>query len=369
MKNNISKKQIILTITVFISLLIFITLTVTAGMMKNSLNDQRTAQRWAGGNEKFSQISCYFADTKPIDINNIMSFRSQIEKSLREAAYPVGDSSSRIYIDAYSAAGTINIRSNNSSMETAAMGVGGDFFMFHPLKLVTGFYFSGSDLMKDSIILDEEAAWNLFGSSDIIGMTVFIGNVPHYVRGVIERERGRLKEGAGLYKGVAYVSIESLKAYGFTSGINCYEAVIPNPVSGFAYRIAAENFGYTEDEMMVIDNTERFNLEALFRVIMDFGLRSMQSDTIRFPYWENYARGIEDILAVMLIAQGVFLLIPIIILVIVGVIAYRRKTWEWKGLVIRLSKSGFDGGKKLFLNFSNFIHKKIKIKRIIIKKK
>lgn len=52
--------------------------------------------------------------------------------------------------------------------------------MFHPLKLITGSYFSGNDLMQDYCIIDQDAAWQLFGSNDVVGMTVYIGNVPPY---------------------------------------------------------------------------------------------------------------------------------------------------------------------------------------------
>ena len=36
--------------------------------------------------------------------------------------------------------------------------------LFHPLQLVSGGYFSGNDLMKDSIILDEDAGQCFIGN-------------------------------------------------------------------------------------------------------------------------------------------------------------------------------------------------------------
>ena len=42
-------------------------------------------------------------------------------------------------------------------------------------------------LMKDYCVIDEDAAWQLFGSNDVAGMTVYIGGVPHIVTGVIRR--------------------------------------------------------------------------------------------------------------------------------------------------------------------------------------
>lgn len=331
MKNwiqNLNKKQWIWFGIALVSLMGFAILMLVSHSLKTSLSDQRAAQRWSN-DDSFAQISCFFADTELIGINEIMSFRNQIEKSLGEAAYASNEGKGRSYIDAYSSYGTVNIISGQGSLDTKAVGIGGDFFLFHPLTLVNGAYFSGHDLMKDSVILDEEAAWHLFGSFDIIGMPVLIGDVPHYVRGVIKRERGRLWEAAGLNSGVAYLSEESLSAYGRTSGVHHYEAVMPNPVSGFAYRVAAEKFGYTEDKMMVLDNTARYDLEALIQIIAEAGLRSMQSYAIRFPYWENYARGMEDIIAFILVFQVVFLLMPILIIMVMIIILYRQKRWTW----------------------------------------
>ncbi|MCL2717931.1 MAG: ABC transporter permease [Lachnospiraceae bacterium] len=357
MKNilqNLTKKQIVLIGIVLLSLLIYGALTLTANTLKKSLDDQRAAQRWSNSGD-FAQVSCFFADNQTLDFNQIMTFRSQIEKNLSEAAHSANDNH-RSFIDAYSSIGTVNIRSERGRLETTAIGIGGDFFLFHPLKLVNGSYFSGHDLMKDSVILDEEAAWQLFGSSDIAGMPVTIGGVPHYVRGVISRESGRLWEAAGLNSGVAYLSAESLLAYGNTTGIQHYEFVMPNPVSGFAYRVALENFGYTEDRMMVIDNSARYGFESLIRVIAETGTRSMQSFAVRFPYWENYARGFEDILAFILVFQMIFLTVPIIITGVMLFLAYKNRTWLWKDVAVK--------GLRVSKNSFSFIHKKIMEKRI-----
>ena len=118
--------------------------------------------------------------------------------------------------------------------QSTAIGIGGDFFMFHPLKLITGAYFSGNDLMQDYCIIDQDAAWQLFGSNDVVGMTVYIGNVPHIVTGVVQRPDSRMDKAAGLNSTVVYVSYETLSAYGTNNGINHYEIVMPNPVDEFA---------------------------------------------------------------------------------------------------------------------------------------
>lgn len=326
-----SVRQIVFALITMVSLLLFVGLTLLAGRMKQWPADQRAAQRWSKAGD-YGQVSCFFAESAKIDRYQVMSFRNQIETGLKEASYENKEGSGRIYIDAYSSQGKITIESGKSKLETRAVGIGGDFFQFHPMQLVTGGYFSGNDLMQDHIVIDEYAAWQLFGSNDVIGMQVLIGKVPHFISGVITRAEGRMWEGAGLEEGVVFLSCETLETYGKTPGINSYEAVMPNPVSGFAYQLVKEKFGFDELEMEVIDNTNRYTIEPLLSTIMDFGLRSMQHYAIRYPYWENYARGYEDFLAVILILQAVFFLTAAVILTAALIKGYRHRRWTWKGV-------------------------------------
>lgn len=184
--------------------------------------------------------------------------------------------------------------------------------------------------MYDKVILDEDAAWQLFGSSDVVGMQVTIGGVPHYVAGVIHRESGRFNEAAGLGKTLVYVSWETLSEYGTTDGINTYEVLMPNPVEDFAYKKVKEKFGIDETNMWVVDNSSRFRMKALFQVIAEFGLRSMNDYAIRYPYWENVARAWEDVLALVLVLQILFLSIPAVIVTVTLILLWKRKQWTWR---------------------------------------
>ncbi|MCM1134838.1 MAG: ABC transporter permease, partial [Clostridium sp.] len=241
-----------------------------------------------------------------------------------------GENGKRLFIDAYSSLGRITVNSEKGSLEANAVGIGGDFFLFHPLQLVSGGYFSGSDLMKDSIILDEDAAWQLFGSNDIAGKSVTIGDIPHYVSGVVKRQTGRFAENAGLGETVIYVSNETLSAYGKSGGINVYEVTAPNPVKGFVYKCVKEKLGVEESNMLVVENSARYSLEALIPVILEFGGRSMQNSAVKFPYWENIARGWEDIKALILLFQFIFLLIPAVIVTVFLVIKWKNRNFTWK---------------------------------------
>ena len=46
--------------------------------------------------------------------------------------------SARLWVDAYSADGKITLVNGRNTLDANAIGIGGDFFLFHPLKLITG---------------------------------------------------------------------------------------------------------------------------------------------------------------------------------------------------------------------------------------
>lgn len=333
---NLTARQITGIAVTVLSLVLFLVLTLWSNQKVKDLSDQQAADRWdAEGNA--AQVSSYFAENVVIDEFQIMNFERQFEQQLMEILpqeETMTTDGRRLFVDAYSSMGTITVTSEKGTLENAAaVGIGGDFFFFHPLQLVSGQYFSGSDLMKDSVIVDEEAAWQLFGSNDIAGKSVMIGDVPHYIAGVIKRPEGRFAESAGLDKTVVYVSHETLTAYGDSTGICNYEIAAPNPVKNFVYTALKENLGVPEADMVVVENSSRYSVESLIPVLLDFGIRSMQNAAVKFPYWENIGRGWEDVMSLVLLLQFIFLLIPAIIVIGYLILRWKNKTWTWKDVL------------------------------------
>ena len=238
--------------------------------------------------------------------------------------------SARLWVDAYSADGKITLVNGKNTLDANAIGIGGDFFMFHPLKLITGAYFSGNDLMQDYCIIDQDAAWQLFGSNDVVGMTVYIGNVPHIVTGVVQRPDSRMDKAAGLNSTVVYVSYETLSAYGTNNGINHYEIVMPNPVDEFAYGKVKEGIGIDEKNVEIVENSRRYSLPNRIKTILAFGTRSMNGKAIIYPYWENLARGYEDIIALLTVVMLLLLLYPVVTVIWCFVHWWHHKGWTLK---------------------------------------
>jgi hypothetical protein len=339
-------KKYILWIAALLSVMVSLILFAVSNHMAHSLMAQNEASRWdSSGNS--AQISCFFSVNAYISTDTIEEFEHSLDNALKEESITIEsihdedageiNESARLWADAYSADGKITVTSDRTSITASAIGIGGDFFLFHQLQLINGAYFSGNDLMTDYCILDEDAAWQLFGSNDIAGQMVTIGGAPHIVTGVIKRPSGRLNEAAGLSDTVVYVSYDTLDNYGTNNGINSYEIVMPNPVSGFALGKVKEQFGTDEKSVEILENDTRFSLLSRLKTVAAFGTRSMNGKAIIYPYWENEARGYEDIIALMTVFMILFLLYPVVFLIIMLRRYWKHKNWTFKDIFRRLA--------------------------------
>lgn len=330
-------KKLILGITGGVSLLVFVILLAVTGYMSGSLTEQQMAKRW---NEKggVAQISCFFSTNAWVTEDTIEAFEHSIDSYLQESSITQESEnpSARLWVDAYSAEGKLTLSSDTGSVEADAMGIGGDFFLFHPQKLLYGAYFSGNDLNQDYCVIDEDTAWQLFGSNNVAGMMVYVAGEPHIVSGVIERSKGRLVEAAGLDSTRVYVSLSTLEAYGSSNGINHYEVVMPSPVKEFAFKYVKEQLGNDERESEVLENTSRFSLLNRLKLIKAFGTRSMNGKAIIYPYWENLARGYEDIIGLLTAFMLLFLLYPSVLVLVIFIRWWRHKGWTIKSVWLKI---------------------------------
>ena len=315
-------------------LLLGIILCIVIGKMSSELLTQGAAGRWSKEGDA-AQISCFFSVDSGVTGDQIESFRHGLDGALVEASI-YSDSTNpeaRLWADAYSATGKITISSESGgSITSDALGIGGDFFLFHPLRLLGGSYFSGNDINQDYVILDRNAAWKLFGSNDIAGMTVYLGGVPHIIAGVVDTEEGKLAQAGGLTGTLVFVSDSTLNAYGTSYGINHYEVVMPNPVSSYAYKYVKEHIGINETELEVVENTSRFSFINRLKLVRDFATRSMNGKAIIYPYWENIARGYENILALLTVFMLLFFVYPVVTVLVILRRKWKAKTWSAKSI-------------------------------------
>lgn len=282
---------------------------ITCFALPAKLESQRAAERWTGDSElAFEQLSCYMSETDALGIEDIYTFRQTLTTKLTEASIETPENGS-LYHDAWSATGKLTVFGEHGSGEASVIAVGGDYFFFHPLRLLSGSYISEDDVMDDRVVLDRELAWRLFGGVDLQGMTVTINGTPYVVAGVVEREQDSASTrayngGSGLY--MSYSAYNNIS----TANIECYEIVMPQPVEGFAEDILNNSFKIGGGE--IVNNSRRFTFSSIFKIVKDFGTRSMHTNSVIYPYWENAARYLSDWCALFLLLGLLFAVSPVI---------------------------------------------------------
>ena len=282
--------------------------------LSRSLEAQRAAERWQGESEqRFTQVSCYLPVDGALSEMQIQNFRGSLIEALHTAALDA-DGTDGLWRDAWSTVGSLTIRSETAKADASVIAVGGYFFDFHPLRLLSGDYLHPDDLMQDRVLLDLELAWALFGGTELQGMEVRINDRPFVVAGVVERETDRASQAAYTAGQGIYMSYEAFAAITENAGVTAYEYLAPEPVEGFAVGIAREKFPIGRGE--IVQNSGRFSYERLFKILGSMDERAMQAMGMIYPYWENAARVTENRCARLLLTVLLLALIPALSLLV-----------------------------------------------------
>lgn len=271
---------------------------VMNGLIKkgiNSLEDQNFYKRW-DEKGRFAQISYFIKSEYAYGSDNIAELEYNLEKNINTEGIET-EEGSKLFVDCYSGKSNVSISNDSKRMDVNCIAVGGDFFYFHPIKMISGNYFSGDDIMKDGIVIDEQTAWQLFGSSDVAGREVYFGDRAIYIKGVYEREDNKIYSYARGNEPEIFISFELLEEMGFYTPITTLELCIPNPVDNFAAELANKVVSIDASSCEMIENSERFTVESLWNVNKNRKYRAMQNNDVLFPYWEKVARYEEEVLA------------------------------------------------------------------------
>lgn len=326
------RKHIVLIVVNAVSLLFFITMSIVASGIKNSLPDQQAIERWTDGTQRYSQISVFMDGLSAISIDGVFTARVDIEKKLVENSLTSEKENARVWVDAFSGKHIKTaMTSELGSAEAEIIITGGDFFLFHPLELISGYYYTEDNFMQDRVLIDETTAWQLYGATDIVGKPLVMGNKYFYIAGVYRRSDNSDIEKTIGETPLMFMSYQGYEILGNTPYFNCYEACLPNPVTGLAEKIVTEAMGVKQPNSEAVDNSARYSLKKRFDLIRNFGMRSVRDNAIVYPYWENAARITEDKSALVLVFQLIGLIIPIGTTLTYIVIGYRKRktffTW------------------------------------------
>jgi hypothetical protein len=386
----------------FILLISAVIIFTCLNTVRNGIDGQEAGRTFGSGHDRYSCLSVYFSPGKAESRTDIMNVRKTILDRLKEDSYEVDYSilndripkepnTKKIWTDSFAAKGEVTISHDKNSINALAYGVSGDFFLIDHPELVSGSYFYDSDTNHDRIVIDENLAFAIFGSSDIAGKSVKIGNITAYIAGVSKvPEKKPAREAYGTknrifmpydmlcraagsgtdgnisadtavnsYSSSGSTGIKSDPAAGgsYASGnesgeaelpIIMYQALLPDPVPNYAKNIVSSAFSGsiapvpdsgsdTDDnggnggtdlngdaangsvlnfsDSFLVENTGRYKAFRLFQNIKAMRYRTMHTDNIELPYWENYARYSEEKIAAMYVIFIILLIYPVIFVI------------------------------------------------------
>ncbi len=293
-----------------------------ARQLSGKLASQYAAERWRGeSGTAYGQVSCFVPVDEKLTLSQIYEFRTNLLQRLHESGADA-DTEETLFVDAWSCSGKALATTDLGKGDANVIAVGGDFFQFHPLLLLSGSYIQGSDLMKDRVLLDEDLAWLLFGGTELQGLTLKINGVPFQVAGVIRREQDFASKKAYTAGMGLFMSYDAWSAMNEGAGITAYELVSAEPVKNYAVSFVREKFPIGGGE--IVQNTGRFSMGNLLWLVTQFGTRSMQKLGVLLPYWENAARCMEDYCALLYFLAWVLILTPGIVLLVSLIRLLRR---------------------------------------------
>ena len=317
-------------------LLLFAVLSIILGLQcrryARMLLSQQAAERWQGDSEmRFAQISCFRPVGQEVGLTELDAFRAGLDGALSEASLETTEDL-RLWTDAYSTLTTLRVQGTKTTIETDAYAVGGEFFFFHPMTLLSGSYFAESDLARDRVVLTRELAWALFGAVDVAGMEVVIDSTPYLVAGVVDPDSDPASTAARAGGLALYLPYDRIYAY-TDRAISCYELVLADPISDFAKNVVETRFPALGE---VLENSRRYELGQIWTLLSDYGQRSMNVSGVLYPTWENAARYTEDMMALFLVLTMLTALLPVGALVFLVVVVLRRLKTRGKRVANRL---------------------------------
>lgn len=295
----------------------------------NDISMQHPDKRWSGSDIQSGYVAVYLADSEALAEEDIQTYKQSYDNFLKEDSFEIPENA-RLYADAYSTQGRLEAAKEygNAGVNVNVTAIGGDFFNIHTMELLYGSYICGDDIMKDGVVLDENAAWNLYGSSNIVGKYIYINNDPYYICGVVKPASGKSAKKTYGDQSRIFMHFASYKKYNENAGITCYEVLYPDVINNYAVNCVKKAMGLDENEsereIEIVNMSRRFSLSSLWKVLSSYGTRSQKTHAIRYPYWENECRRTEDFASLVLVWNALFIIIALIVVMPACVFLFRK---------------------------------------------
>lgn len=347
--------------------------------IKSTQYTQTAAERWAGDTGKrYRQVTLFalgqtqpggapplYIDTeKSIDIATLTVIREKLNTIVESSAAEADKKSdkkkdkkdskgkeektNRLWTDAYSSEAKGSIIAvigeieSEVPVEASITGVSGNYGLFHPMEILSGSFLSEEVIDSQDIVINEQLAWNLFKSYEVTGLKVIIGSRAYIIAGVVRESASKTDLLAGSDKPRAYIYFEELANLIPSSGQNselittesaysedgetdpiteddlaimCYEAVLPDQISGIAVndlKGSVASYNDSTKNFLIMSNTGRFGLLKLADDVFPVGQSAAVKSKFVYPTWELSAQIAENLLVFWwTILVGSVLIIPL----------------------------------------------------------
>ena len=319
-------------------------ISVIGNFMAKTQSYNYTAERWSKDTD-YAQVSCFLEEDSGFDKDKIGTMKYELVTALKEAGSEAEGQGNKPYPEAYSAGiGVHSLKGNrNVKSDADVMAVGGDFFVFHAFELLDGSYLYDDDTMQDGILIDHDLAWTLYGTVEVSGLPVYVGETKFYISGVVETPQTKVEQQCNGTLPKAYITYDGASRLDISSNnlqldgtdtslanssrfrkINCYECMLPCPVEKFAYEkvkgFFEENY---KNKYKIVDNTGRFEPSLMYKNHKKLYKYFIDDSSISYPFWENASRIMEYKLSKLYFWQRILLICPIIAAVFMFVKVYR----------------------------------------------
>ena len=234
------------------------------------------------GAESHAHLGAYMTSADGFDAYALMKLKSELTN-----AYTTDSIETDKIIYSVSAETNLSLSAVNTDRNAncAATVYLEDFFKFHRIPLKEGAYPTDSVTTANTILIDEVAAWKLFGTgSGVVGMEVLIGDQFYTVSGVTDTLDGVYDDVYG-DKPRIYLRADSGYMWTRKTSFTTLDVMLPNPITNYAVNLLTEKMNAYSATVRSID--DRFTGKELEKM-RDGAIRLItdSSDT-EYPYFEK----------------------------------------------------------------------------------
>ena len=269
------KKRLLISGALF---LFFLAALIGRGIYAAGLGSD-AARLWQGESATaYRRISVYFNRGSGVTANDAVYSRSGIVNSIAAA----DETAKALTVWGRIEESRILVDSRELYCQTVLSGE--DFFLMRRFLFLSG---GDYGFGKGKIVLNEYAAYALFGSADCVGMMLKRNDEYEKVHGVV-------RDGEKTPIVYAYLADRE-------GEITFFEAILPEYVNGYARNVIDTCF-YEDENTVIRENDLRYKTENLRKELKKEFDESEQPLSFRVPFWEYRERRAERILTVWNVA-------------------------------------------------------------------